>query len=189
VLAVLALLAVTFSTLQATEKQIAHNYMDTVRAKLLAQSGVQDAEAKLREYFPFRYFNTLNVKSPKPWKYWGQDSTETTEPPVDDSSSLPSTPPLPSRPTAQERRRKSPGPDRPERQSEEGLHRRPHVRLSGYQGGTYAYHGDQYALRVTDTSGRLYVNDGVDGTPYGKTNSVSATCAASSTCWAKSSRR
>src|SRR5438105_12088434 len=84
VLAVLALLATTFATLQATERQVAHNYLDTVRAKLLAQSGVQDAEAKLREYFPFRYFNTVNVKAPKPWKYWGQDPTETIEPPVDD---------------------------------------------------------------------------------------------------------
>src|SRR5438045_1783742 len=84
VLAVLALLATTFATLQATEKQVAHNYLDTVRAKLLAQSGVQDAEAKLREYFPFRYFNTLDPKAPKPWKYWGQDATESTEPPVDD---------------------------------------------------------------------------------------------------------
>ncbi|RPH38438.1 MAG: hypothetical protein EHM91_13935, partial [Planctomycetota bacterium] len=71
VLAVLALLATTFATLQATERQVAHNYLDTVRAKLLAQSGVQDAEAKLREYFPHRYFNAVNVKAPKPWKYWG----------------------------------------------------------------------------------------------------------------------
>ncbi|HVR82799.1 MAG TPA: hypothetical protein VMU54_00720, partial [Planctomycetota bacterium] len=67
VMAVLALLAVTFSTLQATDRQIAHNYMDTVRAKLLAQSGIQDAEAKLREYFPGRYFNTLNPRAPRPW--------------------------------------------------------------------------------------------------------------------------
>src|SRR5215831_6518371 len=84
VLAVLALLATTFATLQATERQVASNYMDTVRAKLLAQSGVQDAEAKLREYFPYRYFNTLNPKAPKPWKYWGADPSETIEPPADD---------------------------------------------------------------------------------------------------------
>jgi len=77
VLAVLALLATTFATLQATERNVAHNYLDTVRAKLLAQSGVQDAEAKLREYFPFRYFNGVDVKAPKPWKFWGPDPTET----------------------------------------------------------------------------------------------------------------
>ena len=34
-------------------------------------------------------------------------------------------------------------------------------------------HGDQYVLKVTDMSGRLYVNDGVDGTDQGKMNSVS----------------
>src|SRR4026207_1914851 len=82
--AVLALLATTFATLQATERQVAVNYLDTVRAKLLAQSGVQDAEAKLREYFPYRYFNTVNARAPKPWKYWGQDNKELIEPPIDD---------------------------------------------------------------------------------------------------------
>jgi len=174
VLAVLALLAVTFSTLQATEKQIAHNYMDTVRAKLLAQSGVQDAEAKLREYFPFRYFNTLNVKSPKPWKYWGQDSTETTEPPVDDKLEFALNPSFaleadPLKNVAENPQDPTDPNVNPKKVSIEGRM----CGLSGYQGGTYAYHGDQYALRVTDTSGRLYVNDGVDGTPYGKTNSVS----------------
>src|SRR4026207_1342331 len=82
--AVLALLATTFATLQATERQVAHNYMDTVRAKLLAQSAIQAAEAKLREYSPYRYFNTVNPKAPKPWKYWGPDATETVEPMPDD---------------------------------------------------------------------------------------------------------
>src|SRR6185436_12717654 len=92
VLAVLALLATTFATLQATERQVAVNYLDTVRAKLLAQSGVQDAEAKLREYFPFRYFNTVKVNGPKPWKYWGKDNTEKIEPPADDKLELATNP-------------------------------------------------------------------------------------------------
>src|SRR5262245_54812040 len=92
VLAVLALLATTFATLQATERQVASNYMDTVRAKLLAQSGVQDAEAKLREYFPIRYFNTVDIKAPKPWKYWGTSNNETVEPPADDKLELASNP-------------------------------------------------------------------------------------------------
>jgi hypothetical protein len=174
VLAVLALLAVTFSTLQGTERQIAHNYMDTVRAKLLAQSGVQDAEAKLREYFPGRYFNTVNVRAPKPWKYWGQDPTETIEPPVNDDIQYALNPSFaieadPLKNVAENPQDPTDSNVNPKRVSIEGKM----CGLSGYQGGTYAQHGDQYVLRVNDTSGRLYVNDGVDGTPNGKMNSVS----------------
>jgi hypothetical protein len=174
VLAVLALLAVTFSTLQATERQIAHNYMDTVRAKLLAQSGVQDAEAKLREYFPTRYFNTLNVKAPKPWKYWGSDPTETVEPLPNDDIQYALNPSFaieadPIKNVAENPQDPTDANVNPKKVSIEGKM----CGLSGFQGGTYAVHGDQYVLRVNDTSGRLYVNDGVDGTANGKTNSVS----------------
>ena len=84
VLAILALLATTFATLQATEKRVARNYLDMVRAKLLAQSGAQDATNRLREYFPYRYFNTDPTKAmqkkPEAWKFWGPDLTETIEP-------------------------------------------------------------------------------------------------------------
>lgn len=174
VLAVLALLATTFATLQATERQIAHNYMDTVRAKLLAQSGIQDGEAKLREYFPYRYFNTVNPKAPKPWKYWGQDASETIEPRPDDKLEWALNPSFaieadPLKNVAEMPQDPTDANVNPKRVSIEGRM----CGLSGYQGGTYARHGDQYALKVTDTSGRLYVNDGVDGTPKGKDNSVS----------------
>jgi hypothetical protein len=173
VLAVLALLATTFATLQATERQVAVNYLDTVRAKLLAQSGVQDAEAKLREYFPFRYFNTVKVDAPKPWKYWGQDNNEKTEPLPDDKLELATNPSfaIEAGPGNVAESPQNPLDDNyfPKQVTIEG---RP-AGLSGYQGGTYATHGDQYILKVSDASGRLYVNDGVDGTPMGKQNSVS----------------
>lgn len=174
VLAVLALLATTFATLQATERQVAHNYLDTVRAKLLAQSGIQDAEAKLREYFPFRYFNNLNPNAPKPWKYWGADPTERIEPLMDDDLQFAVNPSFaieadPARNVAEMPQNPLDQNVNPKRVSVEGRM----VGLSGYQGGTYAVHGDQYALKVSDCSGRLYVNDGVDGTPQGNLNSVS----------------
>src|SRR6185295_4202604 len=161
-------------TLQITDRQVSHNYLDTVRAKLLAQSGVQDAEAKLREYFPFRYFNTVNPRAPKPWKYWGQDATETTEPPVDDKLEYARNPSFAieadvARNTAENPQDPTDNNVNPKQVSIEGKV----CGLSGYQGGSYATHGDQYALKVTDCSGRLYVNDGVDGTPQGKMNSVS----------------
>jgi len=165
VLAVLALLATTFATLQATEKQVARNYLDTVRAKMLAQSGVQDAEARLREYFPFRYFNTINPTVPKPWKWWGIDALpyETREPNQQDKLEDTTNPsfaiedepiqnPLDSNVT-------------PKLISIEGKK----VGLSGFfSTSSYdALHGDNYSLKVSDISGRIYANDGIDGGPQG----------------------
>lgn len=48
-LAVLALLAATFATLAAGERTVARNYLDAVRARLVAQSGVEAAVAHLGE--------------------------------------------------------------------------------------------------------------------------------------------
>lgn len=172
VLAVLALLATTFATLQATEKQVARNYLDTVRAKLLAQSGVQDAEARLREFFPYRYFSTVNANEPKPWKYWGRDVAETKEPGPDDKleESL--------NPSFALEARSGNKPEVPQDPSDvnvaplqvlvDGKARG----MSGILGSsTYANNGDQYALKITDISGRLYVNDGLDGdTPTRKSS-------------------
>ncbi len=161
VLAVLALLATTFATLQATEKQVARNYLDTIRAKMLAQSGVSDAEARLRESFPFRYFDTVNPNAPRPWKYWGIDTPpyETREPNSKDKLEDATNPsfaieaepiqnPLDNNVT-------------PKQILIEGKKRG----LSGFFGtSSYdALHGDIYTLKVSDISGRIYVNDGLDG--------------------------
>jgi hypothetical protein len=169
VLAILALLATTFATLQATEKQVARNYLDTVRAKLLAQSGIQDAEARLRDYFPFRYFDSVTVTAPKPWKYWGTDKTETVEPipgkdRIEDALN-PSfavekeNPQNPLDPRVEPRTIRIDGRERG---------------LSGTHGsGTYMRHGDHYVLKISDISGRIYVNDGLDGDTTGRLGPVS----------------
>lgn len=47
-LALLALLAVSFATSTASERQIARNYLDSARARLLAASGVETAIDRLR---------------------------------------------------------------------------------------------------------------------------------------------
>jgi hypothetical protein len=166
VLAVLALLATTFATLQATEKQVARNYLDTVRAKMLAQSGVQSAEAQLRSYFPFRYFNNVaNPNAPIPWKFWGVDSApwETREPNPADKLEDATNPSF-----AIENEVIQDPTDAnvvPRLIMIEGRNRG----LSGYMGtGSYdALHGDNYSLKVTDLSGHIYVNDGLDGGPNG----------------------
>ena len=69
VLAVLALLATTFATLQATERKVSRNYLDTVRAKMLAQSGINDALAHLERQFPGRSLSP-DVAA-QSWKFRG----------------------------------------------------------------------------------------------------------------------
>ena len=160
VLAVLALLATTFATLQTTEKQVARNYLDTVRAKLAAQSGVQEAEQRLREQFPARYFEGLDLNPPRPrsWKYWGDDLTERTDPLPDhklDDARNPS--------FAVERD------DDPLNQNPEPKQLKINGKDLGYSGthggGFYGLNSEHYALKVSDISGRIHVNDGVDNDP------------------------
>ncbi len=167
VLAVLALLATTFATLQATEKQVSRNYLDTVRAKLLAQSGVQDAEARLRDYFPFRYFEVAvgQPNTPRPWKFWGTSDDELTEPTPLDKLEMATNPSF----AVEDESPMDPmnAAVKPKAVTIEGLKRG----FSGTHGsGTYAIHGDQYALKINDISGRIYVNDGID---QGNDSSVS----------------
>lgn len=157
ILVVLALLSVTFATLQATERQISRNYLDTVRAKLLAQSGVEDAQARLREYFPFRALQP----GPQPWTYWGTNSAESGEPgPAPIESALnPSF-------AYEDEQVQDPGDSnvKPKLLSVDG-------RRCGFSGcmtsGTYGLFGDQYVLKVGDLSGRVHVNDGVEAGPGG----------------------
>src|SRR5262249_3049588 len=47
--ALLAMLAVAFATLAGVERRVSRNYMDGVRARLAAESGVQAALARLRQ--------------------------------------------------------------------------------------------------------------------------------------------
>jgi hypothetical protein len=161
VLAVLALLATTFATLQATEKQVSRNYLDTVRAKVLAQSGAHDAESRLRDAFPFRTFEP----GPPAWRFWGTSNDESKEPLPSDRIEDATNPSFvvedeaaqdPTDPNVKPRLIRIDGKDR------------------GYSGaqrsGSNALNGDQYALKVSDLSSRIFVNDGVD---LGNDSSVS----------------
>ncbi len=49
VLTLLALLATSFATLATVERNVARNHLDAVRARLLAQAGVETALVRLRE--------------------------------------------------------------------------------------------------------------------------------------------
>jgi hypothetical protein len=130
-----------------------------VRAKLLAQSGVQDAEARLRDYFPFRYFEVAvgQPNTPRPWKFWGTSNDEQTEPTPLDKLEMATNPSF----AIEDETPMDPlnGNVKPKLVKVEGVDKG----FSGFHGsGTYAMHGDHYALKINDISGRIYVNDGVD---------------------------
>jgi hypothetical protein len=134
---------------------------DTSRAATVAQQGLQSAEATLRAYFPFRAFEAPGV--PAAWRFWGADKTETQAPapgfPVESAvnpSFAVEADGDPANANVAPRTLVIDG-------SERGF--------SGAAGpGTYAANGDQYALKVSDLSGRIYVNDGLEG---GSSGSVS----------------
>ncbi|HYE97314.1 MAG TPA: hypothetical protein VEJ18_00320 [Planctomycetota bacterium] len=129
---------------------------DQARADALAQAGLQDAETLLRAYFPARAFENR----PHAWRFWGLDASETVEPTAGfppehagnpsfaveldgDASNVDPAP----RPVRVEGRT---------------------LGLSGVRNpGRHAQNGDQYSLKVSDLSGRLHVNDGVDQGPDG----------------------
>jgi hypothetical protein len=152
-LAMLALLATTFAMLQATERQVSRNYLDTVRAKLLAQSGVEDATSRLQALFPFRAFD-----APASWRYWGDDLTETVGP---------GTVPLEQARNPSFAYETDPGVQNPLDTNVAPLTLSIEGQPRGFSGamdsGTYGRYGDHYALRVSDLSGRIFVNDGLDG--------------------------
>src|SRR5262252_3919992 len=157
VLAVLALLATAFATLQATERHIARNYEDTVRAKLLAMSGVQHAIARLTEHG--------GVIIDPAMTYWGNNIKEEGSPdwatPLEralnpsyaiedeaiqnptDSNVKPITVLIDDVP----------------------------IGLTGVMGhGTYGINSDVFHVRVTDANSLIHLNDGLENGKDGTTS-------------------
>ena len=131
---------------------------DDARALAVAHAGIVDATARLKAAFPLRAFGTPGL--PHPWKFWGASLNETTAPsplfPVENAvnpSFAVEVDGLPDNADPTPRTLKLAGSSRG---------------ITGTSGpGTYAANGDHYAVKVSDLSGRLHVNDGVDGGPSG----------------------
>lgn len=161
VLLILALLATVFVTLTSLEKSIARNYVDDVRARLLAQSGVDDGIARLREILPRGFFDASNPD--ESWLYFGNILDETQAPnpgtPLEAAVNPSFAVEADGDPTS--------GSAAPRTLVVEG-------KTVGYSGrpdtGRYGLGGDQYVLRVTDANSQINVNDGV---PWGPGHSVS----------------
>jgi len=131
---------------------------DVTRAIALAQAGALDAEAKLKAYFPVHTFDSLTL--PKPYRFWGSDATETTEP---YPTTRPETALNPSFAVEVDNDPTNTDPT-PRTMKINGS-------ALGYSGapgpGTYAANGDHYTLKVSDLSGRIHVNDGIENGPTG----------------------
>lgn len=166
VLALLSLIAFTFASLANLERRVSRNYVDTARARLLAQSGIDYALFRLRDPATAEEWSRYGGED------WNGDYVSLTSPgadaPTDDAQGnensvcdavnaplrcarrpsfwvYPGAPTLPlgapTLITVDEGR----GP-----------------RLRGYTGrlpGTYNVDGDHYVVRVRDTSGQIFLND------------------------------
>ncbi len=151
VLTVLALLATAFATLQGVERNVSRNYLDTVRARLLAMSGIEDAVDRLSSLAERGDFLDPSMQ------YWGRVELEVGQPdwmcPLEEALS-------PSFAHEEE------APQNPRDANIRAKQFRINGRRVGISGsmtaGTYAPHGDIYRLRVVDCNSLIHVNDGIE---------------------------
>ena len=157
VLAVLALLATAFATLQATERHIARNYEDTVRAKLLAMSGVEFAVSRLTEAGG-------TIVEPA-MTYWGNNTKEEGSP----DWATPLERALSPSYALEEEPVQDPtnGIVQPIVVTIDGVP----VGLTGVMGqGSYGINSDVFRVRVTDANSLIYLNDGLEQGREGTTS-------------------
>ena len=184
VLVVLALMATVFATLAGVERNISRNYVDAVRARFLADSGVNHAIGSITACLDNgRGFIWRQVDDPKlirenrSWIYAGEDlfengilssSADVVNPGVLDTSDCPlELAPSPS--FAMENNALPPAgpgfPSPPRRMRIDGIPTLAgvspkRVGVSGaLENGTYGRNADTYSLRLIDANALIYIND------------------------------
>lgn len=177
-LALIALLATSFMTLQTLEQNVTENYLDHVRAKNTAQSGVDVAVEKLTRLVREGWLQDW-VRENQEWIYFGE---ETNEGRLYDLRNNPKERPKLWAPL---RRAANPSfalehdnPSDPEDQNPRDGQTKPWpvrvegrtIGISGYSGGSYGRHGNVYSLKVIDCQSQININDGAD---LGNSHSVS----------------
>lgn len=169
-LLLIALLAVSFASLQIVERKITANYADEVRARLAAQSGVDYATERLSQIVRKGWFEG-GYKFDITWRYMG-DVTDDANYYATASSSSAATRALLTTPVE---RAKNPSfanendnanPDIQDPYGGSTAARQLKIEgqdrgFSGYSGGTYGVRGDLYALKVSDCQSQINVNEGV----------------------------
>ena len=169
VLTVLALLAAAFTSLSKIERNVSRNYVDTVRAKLLAQSGIEKAVMEVREAIqgqgipPDQY--SIAEDASRPWIY-GRPAAG---PPTPRAAFYNPTIPLEkaifvsfgaipatgrARTVRLDQRLNQKDPVDPL----DDTYGNDEFGVSGFSAGTYTPSGDFYAVKVQDGGSMIYIN-------------------------------
>lgn len=166
-----AILATVFATLTRMERSISRNYVDQVRAKLIAQTGVDYAINRLYETVQRGWFYQGTFD--QSWIYYGNQNDETKDPAVTwriESATNPSFAHEDESPQDPYNSKTAPkllnvnlvGPGGES------------IKQVGFSGavstGTYGRNSDQFTLKILDTSSQININDGA---PWGPGHSVS----------------
>lgn len=172
ILFVLTLLATTFANLQQLERSISRNYLDMVRAKLIAMSGVEDATQRITTQLETSgVFGRSGAMEARVARFYGDDIDE-----LGTRADLLNVPlnfaKNPSYAVERDLDPLNPANPQPRPVTLVGpAGKRLQAGFSGaMSAGTYALNGDLYSLRVTDLQGLIHVNDGVE---YGPNHGVS----------------
>ncbi len=168
VLTVLALLAAAFTALSKIERNVSRNYVDTVRAKLLAQSGIERAVMEVRRAIqgqgipPDQY--SIAEDASKPWIYGRPASGPPTPRPafynptimLEDAifTSFGVQPNGRARTVRLDGRVNYKDPADPIDDS----YGNDEFGVSGFSAGTYTQNGDFYAVKVLDGGSMIYIN-------------------------------
>ncbi len=150
VLALISLMAIAFATLSTLERDISHNYLDEIRARLVARAGL--------EYATDQIMNGIQRGAPdaKGMQYWGSKVDETGSPDWVTPLELARNPSY----AWEAEDLQDPDDDKTA-----PLLLRLDGKDLGFSGrlgtGTYSKNGDIFRLLVTDANSRIYVNDGV----------------------------
>ena len=154
VLAILALLATTFATLQRVDRVASRNYLDLVRARLIAGSAVEEAIVRM-EGQAIRDLMSGAPSGADPSRYWGGNVTE------DETLSAVPTPLREARnPSFAMEIDKDPllGSPLPVELMVEGRS----LGLSGIMSsGTYGRKSEIFSSRVSDCSSKIHINMGM----------------------------
>lgn len=150
-LALLAMLAISLATTSALDRNVSHNYIDEVRARLVAKAGVEHAIARIQSSIQRGNFEDAAMI------YWGTKIEETGEPDVMTSLLRANNPSYAI---------EDESPQNPDDNKAIPIQFKFEDRDVGISGAlsssTYGVNSDVYRLRVSDANSRINVNDGLD---------------------------
>ncbi len=166
-ISMLSLLAVTFAMMSRMERAVSGNYIDQVRAKLLAQSGIERAVMEVRRSIqgtgiPPAQFS-IAEDTARPWIY-GRPASMAPPRPAFYNPSIPlenaifaSFGVLPNG-RARTVRLDSITNQKDPADPLDDTYTNDEFAVSGFSAGTYTQNGDFYAVKVVDAGGMIYIN-------------------------------